>query len=213
MAMHTFRGLWLAGACLALLLAGSVTGAQKPAVDKPAPGGQENLSPERLDALWGDLASPDAAKAYQAILALTAAPKLSVPFLSKRLQPVPAPDPQKVAQLLKDLQSERFAVRERAGLELAKLGELVAPELEKVKASDAPLELRRRVEQLLDKLQGPVSQPEQLRGLRAVEVLENIGSAEAQELLRRLAKGAPGARLTREADGSLKRLARRPALP
>jgi WD40 repeat protein len=176
-------------------------------------GKEEELAPKRLDALWADLASADAAKAYQAILAMTAAPKQSVPFLAKRLRPVPAPDPQKVAQLLKDLQSERFALREKAGQELAKLGELVASELEKVKAGDAPLELRRRVEQLLEKLQGPITQPEQLRGLRAVEVLENVGSAEAQDVLRRLAKGAAGARLTREAAGSLQRLAKRAAAP
>jgi hypothetical protein len=178
----------------------------------PAPAASQPLRPEQLESLWKDLASDDAAKAYQAILALTAAPRESVPFLGKQMPPVPVPDPAKVAQLLKDLQNERFAVREKADKELAKLGDLVEPDLQKAAGEDTPLELRRRVQQLLDKLQGPVTQPEVLRGLRAVEVLENIGTPEAREALRRLGTGAPGSRLTREARSSLERLNRRAAV-
>jgi hypothetical protein len=50
---------------------------------------------------------------------------------------------------------------------------------------------------------------EELRGVRAVEALEHIGTAEAREVLQTLADGAP-ARLTREAKASLERLAKRP---
>ncbi len=46
--------------------------------------------------------------------------------------------------------------------------------------------------------------------LRALEVLEHIGTAEARSLLEDLAKGVPEARLTREAKASLTRLAKRP---
>lgn len=51
---------------------------------------------------------------------------------------------------------------------------------------------------------------EHLQALRAVEVLEWIGTPQAQEILRALAAGAPGARLTQEASASLQRLAGRP---
>jgi hypothetical protein len=47
-----------------------------------------------------------------------------------------------------------------------------------------------------------------LQRLRAVQVLERIGSPEARQILEALAKGAPGARETREAQASLSRLAR-----
>jgi hypothetical protein len=53
--------------------------------------------------------------------------------------------------------------------------------------------------------------PEALRHLRAVEVLERIGNAEAREALEKLADGVPEARLTREAKLTLERMARRPA--
>jgi hypothetical protein len=47
---------------------------------------------------------------------------------------------------------------------------------------------------------------EALRTVRAIEVLERTATPEACKLLRELAKGAPGARLTREAAAALKRL-------
>lgn len=51
--------------------------------------------------------------------------------------------------------------------------------------------------------------PELLRSLRAVEVLEYVASRDAVNVLRTLAKGMPGARLTREARAALDRLEKR----
>jgi hypothetical protein len=51
------------------------------------------------------------------------------------------------------------------------------------------------------------SDPDRLRLLRCVEVLERVRSAEARSVLVELAKGAVGARLSREADGAIRRLA------
>jgi hypothetical protein len=63
------------------------------------------------------------------------------------------------------------------------------------------LEVHQRIERLLARIK-----PETWRDLRAVEVLERIGSPEAKQVLESLAKGAEGARLTREAKASLERL-------
>ena len=48
--------------------------------------------------------------------------------------------------------------------------------------------------------------PETLQALRAVQVLERIGTAEARRLLKQLAQGLPAARLTEEAKAALNRL-------
>jgi hypothetical protein len=60
---------------------------------------------------------------------------------------------------------------------------------------------------LLDRLGTcTVPSPDVLRVLRAVEVLERNGTPDARKLIEKLVWGAPGARLTREAQQSLERL-------
>jgi hypothetical protein len=73
------------------------------------------------------------------------------------------------------------------------------------------LETRRRVQGLLDEIRQQQGQPsgEQLRQVRAIEVLERIGTPEARALLESLTRGAAGARLTREAQAAVRRLSAR----
>ena len=52
----------------------------------------------------------------------------------------------------------------------------------------------------------PPKDGERLRKIRAVEVLESIGTAEAHAILKHLAAGEPKAALTREAKVALGRL-------
>lgn len=70
-------------------------------------------------------------------------------------------------------------------------------------------EARRRVEALLARPR-QLRNSEVLRSFRALEVLDQIGTPEAQAVLQELAEGAPEAHLTREARASLARLAGRP---
>ncbi len=65
---------------------------------------------------------------------------------------------------------------------------------------------------MLEKLASGRRSPEEIRTLRALEVLEMIGSAEARKVLEALAAGAPGCELTAEAKAALERLSRRPKL-
>jgi WD40 repeat protein len=172
-----------------------------------------DLSAAQLQGLWNELGGDDAERAYRALWALVDAPRRAVPFVGERLRPVPAVDVRRLALLVADLGSKHFAARQRAAQELEKLEDVAEPILRKLLEQSPPLDVRRRAEQLLDRLSGPVRTPEPLRGLRAVEVLERIGTPEARAVLHRLAGGAPEARLTREARAALERLAPRREVP
>jgi WD40 repeat protein len=166
----------------------------------------EHLSPTALQHLWDDLASENAAAAYGAACTLAAIPEDTVPFFAEKLHPVAPVSKERLDRLLTDLGSDRFAVRERATHELAKLRELAVDALHQAQAAGVSLELRRRAEKLLERLQSPDAQAGRLGGARAVEVLETIASPAARQVLRRLASGAPVAWLTQDAGDALGRL-------
>jgi RNA polymerase sigma factor (sigma-70 family) len=163
-----------------------------------------------FDACWADLAGGDAARAYRGMRRFLTSPAEAVPHLRRRLRPVPVVDEKRLARLIADLDSNRFAVRAAAQKELDRLGEAAAGACRKAREGRPSVEVRRRLESLLGK-QGHQEwdpSPQRLRALRALEVLELLGTEEAREVLKALARGAPGAQLTREAKASLQRLSR-----
>jgi WD40 repeat protein len=167
------------------------------------------LTPPEAEQAWRDLGGADPAKAHLALWSLVADPAQALPLLRERLRAIPEADSHRLAGLVSDLDSKDFTVRERASQELAKLDELARTALREARARPMSPEVRRRVQVLLDELDGGVLPAETLRGVRAVEVLEHVGTPEARTMLARLAKGAPPARLTQEARAALERLERR----
>ena len=127
--------------------------------------------------------------------------------LKERLRATPIVEQERLAGLISDLDNSAFAVRTQATRDLEKLGALAGPALRKALAAKPSLEVRQRLQQLLSKLDGPVTSPETLQFLRALEVLEHIRTGEARQILSALAKGAPEALLTQEAQASLSRMA------
>jgi RNA polymerase sigma factor (sigma-70 family) len=168
--------------------------------------GTTDLSAEELAQLWDDLKGDDAERAYRATKRLVSGTG-TVAFLVRRLRPAAAIEEQRLAALLKGLKSDRLALRQKATQEAEKLGNSAEPVLREVLNGKPALEVRLRIEWLLARIATPAG--EQLRALRAVEVLEHVGDPLARQLLERLAKGEPDARLTREARASLQRLDRR----
>jgi hypothetical protein len=164
-----------------------------------------DLSGKELSGLWDDLAGADAARAYTAMGKLTAG-RGAVAFLAGRLRPAASPDARRLANLLKELQSDRYDARQKATAEIEEIGDQAEPALRAVLQGKPALETRQRVERLLAQIATPAG--ERLQALRAVEVLEHIGNAPARRLLGVLAKGAPDARLSREVRESLGRLDR-----
>jgi hypothetical protein len=110
-----------------------------------------------------------------------------------------------------DLDSSQFSVRDNATSELEKLVELAEPTLRNTLAGEPSVEVRRRIEPLLSRSEE--WSPERLHRWRALEILEHMGSPDAQQVLKSLAKGAPKAALTLEAQRALDSLAKRPVAP
>ena len=87
---------------------------------KPSP--VVKLSPGAFEGLWADLAdTPE--RAYRAMNFLRSDPDEAVALLRKHLHLVPRPDPAQLGELVRDLDSSRFATREKAMQELETLGD------------------------------------------------------------------------------------------
>ncbi len=171
------------------------------------------LPPKELQSLWVDLSGTDAAEAYQAMWRLVSSPKESVPFLNEQLRLVAqdrARQQERISQLIADLDSSQFVRREKATADLERLGKRAEPALRKSLAGRPSLEVRRRLERVLDKLEEWTLPQDVVLTVRTIQVLEQIGTPEAKRVLEGLARGASDAGLAQEAKASLDRLAKRP---
>jgi WD40 repeat protein len=166
------------------------------------------LDPIRLQALWNELADADAAKADRALVALASSPAETVALLKTKLRPQAVTvDADALAKLIADLDSSQYKVREQAMQKLEKLDRVAESALRKALAVRQPsLEVRRRVERILEKLEGPVTAIDKVQMLRAVELLEQLATPASRQLLQELTTGTPDAWLTQEAQAALARL-------
>jgi hypothetical protein len=170
--------------------------------------GARPLAAEALQQRWADLAGNDARKAYDAVWALAATPTQAVPLLGKHLRPIRAIDDKRVARLIEDLGDDEFETRSRASRELEALGELAGPALRKALAAATDVDVQLRLRLLVSRLDSGERNSADLRASRALHVLELAATPAARRLLAELGKGAPAARLTREARAAAGRLGR-----
>jgi WD40 repeat protein len=171
------------------------------------------LTTAELEACWQDLVGADAAQAYRAVGDLVVSGDAAVALLKMRLSPVPIPDAtlaRRSSQLVADLGSDAFATRQKAAVELEKMGNAAIPALRKALAArpSPSLEARRRIEQILAGLDSKEASFH-LRKSRALEALELIATPAARDLLQSLSAGDPSAALTQEARATRRRLERR----
>jgi RNA polymerase sigma factor (sigma-70 family) len=159
---------------------------------------------DEQDRVWNALAGSDAAAAFRAMRQLLARPGPAVALLRGRLKPAESVSAESVQRLLRDLDDENFATRQKAAEELEKVADQAEPLLRKAREQATSAEAKRLLDHLLEGLDGMT--PERLRGIRAVEVLERLATPEARKLVEELARGAEGVRLTREATTTLRRL-------
>jgi hypothetical protein len=164
------------------------------------------LSAAALAEHWKVLEESDGQKAEESLRALAARPAEAVPFLREHLKPVPglSPDPERIARLIANLDNPRYAVREASMRDLERLGgharDAILAAMQKPGATP---EMRERLEKLKDRVNKPDTGLEWWRALRAVELLERIGTPEAVAHLKELAAGgdAPPTRWAKYALG------------
>jgi WD40 repeat protein len=153
------------------------------------------------------LSGEDACRAWQAMQVLAEVKDRAVRLLSKQIRLPAAVPAERIERWLRDLDSDTFAVRERATEQLRQVGRPARPALQRALAALPSPEAKRRIESLLD-LTGFAASPEERRTMRALEVLEEIGTPAARGVLERVAKGGD-AGPARTARAALQRLQRR----
>ncbi len=171
----------------------------------------KGAGPKEIAAWWEDLTG-DADRAFAAVWRLADAkadPVLS--FLRQNLKPISDADDQKIRSLIADLDSDSFKVRENARTQLESLGSAAVPVMRLALESSSSPEVRNRLERLLSRTL--THSPKTLRSLRAIQVLERIGSKDARRLLTEIANGQAHAPETLEAKTSLERMSRRDIKP
>lgn len=159
--------------------------------------------------LWTDLAEPDLFRAYRARRHLVADPKRALPLLAENLKPVPVGDAARIQALMKELTNANGGTRRKAMTELrTKHGEAALGALMQVYGAqfnqgavngNAGLVL-------MQKLNLQYNTPERTRDIKAMHVLEEIGTPEARAVLEKVSKGAAGVGLTTEAKTALEHL-------
>ena len=178
----------------------------------PAPAAVR-LKAEELKELWLTLAGPDGDEALRVVRRLASDPERVLPFLREQLGKPPAVDPARLARLLADLDADDFDKREAASAELAGLGKLAEPALRRALEDKPSAEVRVRAESLLKKLDSRQQSAVVVQTLRALEILELIGTSQARAILESTAKGSVSPRVVEEAKASLDRLERRARQP
>lgn len=158
---------------------------------------------------WADLESSDASVGCPATKALAAAGDAGTATIARGTKDILAAE-KKIAEWVTDLGSQTFSVREIAIRELVAQGARAVPAVTAALTSD-DVDTRDRAKEVLKKLDDKgVTAPahglsaDTLRLVRAVQALEEIGTADAKALLQTIAAG--GGRAGDEAKAALARL-------
>ena len=150
----------------------------------------KGITADKIDELWSDLRTPDAARAWQALRALESAPREVVPYVEKNLKSGALLDAKGIAKLIARLDSDDFEEREKVTDQLIGAGKVAEAPLKAALANQPSAEARRRLELILSRRKdksGPDS--DELLTVRGVELLERIGTPEAQKVLEIFAAG------------------------
>ncbi|HYV34207.1 MAG TPA: hypothetical protein VE988_00800, partial [Gemmataceae bacterium] len=148
------------------------------------------LTAKELTDLWVDLSDKNYDKADAAWHKLAAGGDNSVAFLKEQIWPIAVPpmDMTKIDKWVTELDSVKFAVREKATKELMAAGEMAIVPLENVLKTPPSEEARLRAKLIMKQITQPVLTPERLRVLEVIELLEAMRTANAIAVLEAIGK-------------------------
>jgi WD40 repeat protein len=159
-----------------------------------------------LESAWNLLGSTDEKDFGTAVASLIAWPSQTVAMLEEKLKPIRGPTEDEVRQWVSQLGDTRFATREKASKNLSLAGENARVIMTQALAAPPQhAEARRRLEVLLRRLDDGLIAP-RLQPIRAVEVLERIGTDQARKVLEKLNAETTEVLIKHEIEHALKRL-------
>jgi hypothetical protein len=173
---------------------------------------KETCTEEELNHSWLALSNDAAAHAYDFIARLVHVPKQSVPFIKELWKQYPVPDTKLLNQLKADALDEISSGHDKAVQELLELEDAAVETVQKALTEPPSESVRKRLERILQTRQDGIPvypSPERLALRRSLLVLELIGNAEAQAVLKSVAEGNPKDPMAREAKAAIERLARK----
>jgi len=163
---------------------------------------------EKAEKIWGDLNSREAQRIDQATRTLRDVPAQALHLFRKRIPAVSPAEGKRVAELIKDLDHDEFTRRDNAQKELEKVAVEFASAFRDALADRPSVEVKMHLTRMLEAVEKADLPDAVLGQQRAVDLLEEMGTDEARQILELLAQGAPKARLTTLARSALLRLDR-----
>jgi WD40 repeat protein len=112
----------------------------------------------------------------------------------------------RIDKLIANLDDEEFSVRSAAVKELDAIGGEASSYLRTAIEKSPSAEVRKLAGEVLTRIETSPPKADDLRALRAIEVLESLATTEAKAVLTKWASGPNGHRLTAEANAALTRL-------
>jgi hypothetical protein len=164
-----------------------------------------SLSDATFAELWSYLSGERAPRSLFAINRLAGGGDATVRRLRPLVLPAPVSGKPSIEDLLKQLDDDAFATRERATRLLIEKGVGVVPKLHAHLKGPVSLEVRVRIRRILRHFNDPRPTAAELRVVRAVGVLSRIDTASSRALLAELAAGPEEAPATIAAKAALAR--------
>lgn len=171
------------------------------------------LTPERFEELWKTLASPDVKLAYLAESELAGHPDKAVGLLRVRIESILEPSQrERILELIANLDSDEYMVRERATDELLRFREVALEELKAALRDTKSPEVRHRVNRILSTpADTPRFSAEELgRAARIVDFLARDRSPAAMALLKTIGDNFPARVILDAAQRELRAAAQQP---